>query len=288
MEMIIYIIFLAGVALFVWGLADLFISRHVRVELPQERPELKRARIQSILLMLLPFSRTLMQKLRIGPKLRDKLDAGHLHISSLEFFSVKLILAIALAIAAATIIKNVEPIIILAAFFVGYIIPDSWLNYRIARRKNAIIHSLPETMDLLGLCVEAGLDFTTAVKWIIEKTPNSPMIEELALVLEQIKWGKPRVQTLKDMSKRLNMIEISSFVQTLVQAEKMGTPVAEAFSILAEESLNQRFVRGERIAIKAPLKMLIPLIFCILPVIAIVVGGPIMLQFMQGDFLKGF
>lgn len=288
MDMIIYIIFLAGVGMFVWGVADFFISRHVRVELPQERPELKRARIRSFLLMLFPFSRVLMQKLKIGPKLRNKLDAGHLNISSLEFFSVKLILAIALAVATVAVIKNVEPVILLIAFFAGYIIPDTWLNFRIAKRKNAIMHSLPETMDLLGLCVEAGLDFTTAIKWIIEKTPNNPMIEELGLVLEQIKWGKPRIQTLKDMSKRLNIFEITSFVQTLVQSEKMGAPVSQAFSILAEESLNQRFVRGERIALKAPLKMLIPLIFCILPVIAIVVGGPIILQFMQGNFLKGF
>jgi len=140
---------------------------------------------------------------------------------------------------------------------------------------------------LLGLCVEAGLDFTTSMKWVIEKVPTNPMIEELSFVLEEIKWGKSRTQALRDMAKRLNIPEISSFVQTLVQAERMGSPVAEAFNILSEDTRLQRFNRGERIAMQAPIKILIPLIFCILPVIAIIIGGPIFLQFMQGGIFKG-
>ena len=139
---------------------------------------------------------------------------------------------------------------------------------------------IPETVDLLGLCVEAGLDFTSSVKWVLDKVQLNPMMEELAFVLEEIKWGKPRTQALKDMGKRLDISEISSFVQTLVQAERMGTPVSEAFLILSEDARMQRFHRGERIAMQAPIKILIPLIFCILPVIGIVVGGPILLQFM--------
>jgi len=85
----------------------------------------------------------------------------------------------------------------------------------------------------------------------------------------------------------LNVPEVSSFVQTLVQAERMGTPVSEAFTILSEDARLQRFHRGERIALQAPIKILIPLIFCILPVIGIVVGGPIFLQFMQGGVFEG-
>lgn len=90
------------------------------------------------------------------------------------------------------------------------------------------------------------------------------------------------------MGRRLNVTEVSSFVQTMVQAERMGTPVAEAFAILSEDARLQRFHRGERIAMQAPIKILIPLIFFILPVIAIVVGGPVLLQFMQGDMFSGF
>ena len=114
------------------------------------------------------------------------------------------------------------------------------------------------------------------------------MIEELSFVLEEIQWGKPRTQALKDMAKRLNIPEVNSFIQTLVQAERMGTPVAEAFGVLSEDARMQRFNRGERFAMKAPIKILIPLIFCILPVIGIIIGGPIFLQFAQGKMLQGF
>jgi tight adherence protein C len=89
------------------------------------------------------------------------------------------------------------------------------------------------------------------------------------------------------MSRRLDIPEISSFVQTIIQAERMGTPVAEAFTILSEDTRMQRFHRGERIALQAPIKILIPLIFFIMPVIGIVIGGPILLQFMAGGLTAG-
>jgi len=82
------------------------------------------------------------------------------------------------------------------------------------------------------------------------------------------------------MSKRLNVPDVTSFVRTLVQADRMGTPVEETFKILSEDSRMRRFHRGERTAMKAPIKMLIPLIFCILPVIMIIVAGPILVNFM--------
>ena len=184
------------------------------------------------------------------------------------------------------IFKKIDPPTLVVASIIGGMLPDIWFNKKINERKFLIVRHLPETIDLLGLCIEAGLDFTTSVKWVIDKAPVNPLIEELGLVLEQIKWGKPRTQSLKDMAKRLNITEISSLVQTMVQAERMGTPVSQTFAILSEDTRAQRYNRGERIALKAPLKMLIPLIFCILPVIAIVVGGPILLQFQSGGFVK--
>ena len=96
------------------------------------------------------------------------------------------------------------------------------------------------------------------------------------------------MQALKDMARRLDIPEVSSFVQALVQAERMGTPVSETFGIISEDTRLQRFRRGERIALQAPIKILFPLIFCILPVIGIIVGGPVILQFLQGGVFGGF
>lgn len=291
MVIIIYLFMAAGLALILWVIGNAFLNRSLnrslRAKLPQERPELKKTKISAFFSFLSPFSQKLLEKFKLGAKIKDKLDAAHLNLKPAEFLSVKLFLALLLVIAAFFVLKKVEPWMLFLPLLIGYTLPDLWLKNKIAGRKYAIVRVLPETVDLLGLCIEAGLDFTTAVKWIIDKTPSNPMIEELGLVLEQIKWGKPRAQALKDMAKRLNIVEVTSLVQTMVQAERMGTPVAQTFSMLSEDTRAQRFNRGERIAMKAPIKMLIPLIFCILPVIGIVIGGPILLQFTQGSLLKG-
>ena len=174
-----------------------------------------------------------------------------------------------------------DPLFIVISLAIGYIAPEIYLKQKLAKRKNLISRRLPETVDLLGLCIEAGLDFVSAVRWVVDKTPGTAMTEELAFVVEEIKWGKPRIQALKDMSRRLDIPEMTSFVQTIIQADRMGTPVAEAFTIISEDARAQRFHRGQRTALQAPIKILIPLIFFIMPVIGIVIGGPILLQFMQ-------
>lgn len=253
-----------------------------RVRLPEDAVQAKNIRTHSFMGSIFPFSRKLLEKLKLDVKIKNRLDAAHIKLNAQEFFNIKLVLMFILGFSTFFIIGKFDPMVFSGGFALGYVIPEIWLRRRIARRKYAIVRVLPETVDLLGLCVEAGLDFTAAAKWVVEKIPTNPMMEELGFVLEEIKWGKSRTQALKDMSHRLNISEISSFVQTLVQAERMGTPVAEAFMILSEDSRLQRFHRGERIALQAPIKILIPLIFCILPVIGIVIGGPILLQFMQG------
>lgn len=253
-----------------------------RVRLPEDAVHAKEIRTHSFMGSIFPFSRKLLEKLKLDVKMKNRLDAAHVKLSAQEFFNIKLLFMALLAASTFFMIGKIDPLVFAGGFAFGYIIPEIWLSRKIARRKYTIVRVLPETVDLLGLCVEAGLDFTAAAKWVVEKIPGNPMLEELNFVLEEIKWGKSRTQALKDMSHRLNIPEISSFVQTLVQAERMGTPVAEAFMILSEDSRLQRFHRGERIALQAPIKILIPLIFCILPVIGIVIGGPILLQFMQG------
>jgi tight adherence protein C len=289
MLLLIFGLILGAIALIVWGAFGAELTRGPRLKLPEDAATRKTRRVQlrSLLDRIFPFSRAIMQKLKLEGALKLRIDAAHVTLTPQEFFNIKLLVILLAMGIIFFVLRNTDPVTILIGLAIGYIIPDIYLNQKIKQRKEAIARLIPETVDLLGLCVEAGLDFTTSVKWIIEKIPRNPLLEELAFVLEEIKWGKSRVQALRDMSKRLGIPEVSSFVQTLVQAERMGTPVAEAFSILSEDTRMQRFHRGERTAMKAPLKILIPLIFCILPVIGIVIGGPIMLQFMQGGMLKG-
>jgi len=173
-----------------------------------------------------------------------------------------------------------QPLVIIGVLFAAFIFPDIWLIQKIKQYKESIARVLPETVDLLSLCVGAGLDFMSAVRWIVRKTTPNPAIEQLKIVLDEINIGKPRTQALKDMAKRLDIPDVTSFARTLVQAERMGTPVEEAFIIISDDSRMRRKQRGKRLALKAPIKMLFPLIFCIMPIVLIVVGGPILLQFM--------
>lgn len=286
----IYFFLMAGFTLILIGVvgSPKFRFRR-RIHLIQDNAQTKRVKRMRILALIFPFSKMLLEKLKLEEKIKRKLDAAHVKLTAAEFFNIKLLFVVALTVGTLVAFGGSPnaPSLLVVAFGLGYLIPDMFLSQKIGQRKKTIARLLPETVDLLGLCVEGGLDFTSAVKWIIEKTTTNPMVEELAFVLEEIKWGKPRTQALRDMAKRLNVPEVSSFVQTLVQAERMGTPVGEAFGILSEDTRMQRFHQGERYAMQAPIKILIPLIFCILPVIGIVIGGPIFLQFMQGNILGG-
>ena len=263
-------------------------SKVIKVQIPKEELNQVKKPFVSSLFPFSQISQRLLERFNLDVKIKNRLDAAHLRLTVQGFINLKLALAISLGILTFLILGKLN-FFILVGVSLGYILPELWLRRRIAQRKYLIGRVLPETIDLLGLCIEAGLDFATAIRWIIEKKAfTNPLVEELAFVLEEITWGKSRNQALKDMARRLNISEINSFVNTLIQAERMGTPVTEAFAILSEDARSQRFHQGERFAMQAPIKILIPLIFCIFPVIAIVVAGPIILQFTQGHLLRGF
>lgn len=256
-----------------------------RIRLPAQDYPRAKTYLWNVLFILSSF---IMDNFRLRERIYRRITTSHLKLLPEEFFSIKIALMGILFWLAFSIFAA-NPMLVVMGLAAGYLLPDFWLANKIRLRKQAIIRLLPETVDLLSLCIEAGLEFTTAVDWIIKKAPKvTPMIEELTMVLEEVKWGKSRSQALKDMSKRLNIASVTSFSQTLIQGERMGTPIVESFNILSEDIRLQRFHRGERKALQAPMKMLIPLIFFILPVIAIIIGGPILIQFSHGDLFKGF
>ncbi len=279
MDILIYLLIISAVALIAWAMT--FSRQSTIMRLKENKFTEKVNKPHFDLSKILP-TRDILEKTGLLVKIKSKIDAAHINISPVAFFNLKIIIIFAFVALSIIVTGKINPIFILISSVIGYIIPEIYLKQNLTKRRNLISRRLPETVDLLGLCIEAGLDFVSAVKWVIDKTPGTVMTEELAFVVEEIKWGKPRIQALKDMSRRLNIPEMSSFVQTIIQADRMGTPVAEAFTIISEDARAQRFHRGQRIALQAPIKILLPLIFFIMPVIGIVIGGPILLQFMQG------
>ena len=168
-------------------------------------------------------------------------------------------------------------------FVGGYMIPELWLKGRIKRIKGSIVKELPDAIDLLGLCVNAGLDFMLSLKWVVEKSTPSVMIDELNTILQEINVGKTRRDAIKDLAARYELPDLSTFSRTLIQADKMGTSVTEALNILSEDMRIARYRRGEQLALKAPMKMLVPLLLFIFPVVGILVAGPILIDFMENN-----
>ena len=241
----------------------------------------------------LPLFRLLVGLGRLLPRLRRPKEAkgGQLiytgsRVSVEEFAGLKLLAALGGVLAGMAVVKELgtfHPLVVLVFVAAGLVLPGLWLRSRIAGRRKAIIRVLPEVIDLLALCIGAGLDFLMALTKVVglKRFQKEPLIEELSAALQEIKFGKRRAEALKTMGRRLNLSELSSFVRTVVQADRMGTPIGEVLAVHAEDVRGERLVKAERLALKAPIKILFPLIFCIMPCVAIIVGAPIFLQFMR-------
>ncbi len=223
----------------------------------------------------------------MGARIRKDLVKGRVAISPEEFFLLKEISVILISIAAVMLIpKDMLSLGLLIGVMVGYLLPEYWLKGKIKQVRQTILKELPDAVDLLGLCVNAGLDFMLALKWVVEKSPPSVMINELNILLQEINVGKTRRDALKSLAQKYDLPDLSTFTRTLIQADKMGTSVAEALNILSEDMRLARFRRGEQLAMKAPIKLLVPLMCFIFPVVGILVAGPIFIQFMTDNPLS--
>lgn len=218
--------------------------------------------------------------------LRD-LSMGHVNTTPEVFFLFKELIIVGLLVFTYPLIKpDMIMFWLLMCFAFGYMAPEYWLKGKIKHVKMIIVKELPDAIDLLGLCVNAGLDFMLALKWVVEKSTPSVMVNELNVLLQEINVGKTRRDALKDIAAKYELPDLSSFSRTLIQADKMGTSVAEALTLLSEDMRIARYRRGEQVAMKAPLKLLVPLLFFIFPVVGVLVGAPIFLQFIEGNPLQ--
>jgi len=207
-----------------------------------------------------------------------------LPFGALEIMFIKEFLMIGGGIAGFLAQPN-DPVWAIVGAIIAFILPDFVLKSKVRNKKDAMLRIFPETVDILDLCIGAGLDFLSALRWVVEKSDPNPFVEQLEVVLNEISIGKSRTEALRDMANRVKIPDINSFVRTIVQAERMGISIEEALRNLSEDTRMNRFQRGERMAIKAGLKMLIPLMLFILPVILIIVAGPVIIQFSQGDLI---
>ena len=199
-----------------------------------------------------------------------------MQLSALSFFCIGIACAIWLDF-------NFLYALLFAAFGACY--PLIWLRDKVRARHHAITRALPYNLDLLTLSVEAGLDFAAALGKVVEKGRKGPLSDELAISLRELKLGKTREEALRNLSARVELQTLSSFVHALIQADKMGTPLGKILRILSTQMRIERTQRAEKLANEAPVKLLLPLIGCIFPTIFIMLFGPIAYQvFFGGNF----
>jgi tight adherence protein C len=158
----------------------------------------------------------------------------------------------------------------------GYLFPDLWLRQQVQRRQKEIRLALPNALDLLTISVEAGLGFDAALVRVTEKYKNG-LTEEFTQVLNEVRLGRPRLEALDDMGRRVGVEELHSFIQALIQSEQLGVGIAKVLRIQSEEMRRKRRQRAEEQAAQASLKMLFPMIIFIFPTIFIVLMGPAVL-----------
>jgi len=222
--------------------------------------------------------------------LRRRLIKAGLPFGLFEFLLFKLLSLIFVPVLSFIFLGNLtlpENTLFIFSLVVGFLLPELWLNAQIKKRQRQIRKDLPNIIDLLNLCVSGGLDFMLAVNRVVKDLKPCELTQELSEVYRQTQMGKSRREALKNFAWRTDMPEVYSFARTLVQADRMGTPMADALKLQSEEIRTMRFHRGEAMALKAPIKLLFPLFAFILPVVLIIVGGPIILQFVsEGINLK--
>jgi tight adherence protein C len=166
---------------------------------------------------------------------------------------------------------------------VGYMLPGFWLGRKTAQRQKQIRNGLPDALDLMIVCIEAGSGIDQSiVKTSDELDISHPALaEELRLVTTEIRAGKPRLEAFKNFASRTKVDEVRSLVAMLIQTDKFGTSVAQALRTHAEVSRTKRRQRAEERAAKIGVKLVFPLVFCLFPALYVAILGPAVIDYLR-------
>jgi tight adherence protein C len=208
--------------------------------------------------------------------------------SPAAFFGAKTILAVGLplllfaglTLAHSTVKGNSLLIWLLMAAAIGYYFPNMVLNHLIKVRQREIFENFPDALDLMTVCVEAGLGTEAALTRVAEDMGHKSEVlsDELRLVNLELRAGAPRDRALRNLAIRTGVDEVDGFVSMIIQAERFGTSIAQSLRVHADMLRTRRRQKAEEAAAKIALKLLFPLIFFIFPSLMLVLMGPAMIQ----------
>jgi tight adherence protein C len=165
----------------------------------------------------------------------------------------------------------------------GYLIPDMWLTWRVSARQHKLRKAMPDALDLLVICVEAGLGLDQALMKVSQdmKISHVALSEELQLVNMQMRIGKTRLDALREFAERTGLADIKALVAMLIQTERFGTSIGQSLRVFSDDMRLKRRQRAEEMSAKTSVKMVPPLVFFIFPALMVVILGPAIITMMR-------
>lgn len=227
----------------------------------------------------------------IEKRLEQSAHPHGLTVSTFLLIKVGLLLALPAAYGSYLLLTSraapsmLQLLFLVASFYVGFRGPDWWLQRQVEARQKAINRALPDALDFIVVCVEAGLAFEGAIARVVHRV-RGPLAEEFKRTLGEISLGKRRRDAMRDMASRTQAADLVSFIAAVVQADQTGISIGDVLRIQADDLRLRRRQRAEKEGREAPLKMLLPLIFFIFPATFIASVGPAALQIMD-QMVKG-
>lgn len=169
----------------------------------------------------------------------------------------------------------------LISFAAGISLPIVWLNDKAQKRENDLLRELPNALEILALCSEAGLSLEQGMEQYLQNAKTGPLKDEFLKIMEQTRSGAGRKKAFLSVTERLNLTDFSLFSTSVIQAERFGTGIAKTLQQLSMTLRDKQSQRAEKAVQEMPVKLLFPLILLIMPVTFLIIFGPIVLQFMN-------
>ena len=209
-------------------------------------------------------------------------------VTAEEFIAGQMVLSL---VGASTILilgvssGGINPGLLILFSVVAWFLPNLWIKDFKRRRDTEVMRTLPIYLEYLTMCVDAGLDLPGAMKQAVDKGPRGAIRNEFRVILRDISSGYTRADALARFDERMSLPEITSLVSAVTQANKMGSSLFDTLQSQAEQRLDERFRRAEKMAMEAPVKLIVPLVIFIFPLTFIILLFPIVTRFYDGGSL---
>lgn len=233
----------------------------------------------SLILPTDDWRRSILRKQLVVAGFRQQ-SALHTYLAAKLLFAVLLLVASALALTFSsdqiTLAQPEGIFTVVAACVLGFFLPDGYLRARINQRNRSFVEGFPDALDMLVVCVEAGLGLDAAIDRVAQeiRISHPELAIELSLISLEIRAGKSRAEALHSLAERMQVDQVHALTTLLIQAEKYGTSIASALRGFSEEMRVERIQRAKETAAKLPVKLTLPVVFFIFPALFLVVLGP--------------